>query len=489
MLLVTPDFVLPRLNTDMTKTAHKLLSGVAAGQLICPYPDLTANAAMLQDIRNYWLFVSGTESEVTQMRMTLAALSILLLTGTSGPAAAQLFGTNYQNAFAERVGNPGDTSALSTFIRVAVEAGQYDQALSTIEQHLIDYTLDAKAHLIAARLYHHVGSRELAARHLEFALEIGTLDERDERDARQLLGVVNRALSGISGFLDLTVGIRSQSINFSPTAPWADRTDYTLFGRAAGQLRFDLETSTNNALLLFGEVSASRRFADFNFDGIGGLYTAPHWRGGATLDVGLPTELIPTLRGQVSVFAEREEFEPPFYRNSYGASVRVTALPTANSFVYAEAAYAWLGNSTPILFEDHRFSFEAGATKRIVGSHTIGIAGRGYTDRMEGFGEVGRLYEGEITYAGQVWAFEDGPIWTQNVGFAYGYSQIPNLVLGPARPYFAHYWRAYWNHNFQIDDHSRVDFELGYRDIQYENLPRRNQTQFDASLSYTVSLY
>ena len=473
----------------MIATTQYLLPGVAAEQLIGPNVVLTGNAAMLQDISTCWQFITDPESEVMQMRKTLAAISFLLIAGINSPAGAQSFGTNYQNAFAARVGNPGDTSALATFVNVAVDAGQYDQALSTIEQHLIDNTLDAKAHLIAARLYHHVGSRELAARHLEIALEIGTLDERDDRDARQLLGVVNRALSSISGFLDLTVGVRSQSINFTPTAPWSDRTDITPFGRATGQLRFDLETPTNNALLIFGEVSASRRFADFNFDGIGGLYTAPHWRGGATLDVGLPTELIPTLRGQVSVFAEREEFEPPFYRNSYGASVRVTALPTANSFVYVEGAYAWLGNSTPILFEDHRFSLEAGVTKRISGSHTIGIAGRGYTDRMEGFGEVGRLYEGEITYAGQVWAFEDGPIWTQNLGFAYGYSQIPNLVLGPNRPYFAHYWRAYWNHNFQIDDHSSVDFEFGYRDIQYENLPRRNQTQFDASLSYTVSLY
>lgn len=424
------------------------------------------------------------------MRKSLAVLTLILLAGgTAAPAGAQSTDGKYQDAFAVRVGNPGDTSALSTFVRVAVEAGQYDQALSTIEEHLINYPLDAKAHLIAARLYYHVGSRELAARHLEYSLDIGTLEEADRRAAKRLLGSVERALSGITGFLELTAGVRSTSINFTPTAPWTDRTDITAFGRAAGQLRFDLESSTNNAILIFGEGDISRKFADFNFDGIGGLYTSPSWRVGATLDLGLPTELIPTLRTQFSVFTEQEQYEPPFYRRSTGAMARVTALPTANSFVYAEAAYAWLGSSTPILFEDHRFSFEAGATKRISGSHTLGIAGRGYVDRMEGFGEVGRLYEGEVSYAGQVWAFDDGPIWTQNVGAAYGYAKLPNLVLGPARPYYAHYWRVYWNHNFQIDDRNKIDLELSFRDIDYKNLPVRNQTQFDASLSYTISLY
>lgn len=474
----------------MTRNAKYFFTTVTASPRISANAALTIYAAILHDFMNNRQELSGVKPEVTQMHRLLTALSAFLIAGAaSAPADAQLLDSRYQDAFAVRVGNPGDTSALSTFIRVAVEAGQYDQALSTIEEHLINYQLDAKAHLIAARLYYHVGSHELAARHLEYALEIGTLDVKDHRAAGRLLGAVERALAGVTGFLDFTVGISSKSINFTPTAPWSDRTDVTAFGRLASQLRIDLNSSTNNAFLLFGELDISRRFADFNFDGFGGLYTSPRWRAGATLDLGLPTELLPTLRSQFTVFAEGEQFEPPFYRRSTGALVRLTALPTASSFVYVEAGYAWLGNSTPILFEDHRFSFEAGATKRIIGSHTIGIAGRGYTDRMESFGEVGRLIEGELSYAGQVWAFDNGPVWTQNVGVAYGYAKVPNLVLGPARPYFAHYWRAYWKHNFQLDDHSSVDFEIGFRDMQYENLPVRDQSHFDASLSYTVSLY
>ncbi|MEZ5812733.1 MAG: hypothetical protein R3D45_15085 [Rhizobiaceae bacterium] len=424
------------------------------------------------------------------MRTALAAFCTAILAGTTVvPAAAQSSQSAYQRAFADRVANPGNTSALSTFINVAVEAGQYDQALSTIEQHLINYPLDAKAHLVAARLYNHVGSYDLSARHLEFALEIGTLEERDRRAAERLLRTVERAIAGISGYLDLTAGVRSESIDFAPTAPWADRTDINGFLLATGQLRFDLDTSTNNAIVLSGKIGTRRRFGDFNFDGVGGVYTAPHGTLAATLDIGLPTEMLPTLRGQLTVYGSHETFDAGLYRRIYGVMARLTALPTADSFVYVEAGYGWLGESAAPLLEDNRVSFEAGATYRIVGSHTIGIAGRGQIDYLNGFGRVGHLYEVELSYAGQVHAFTDGPVWTQQAGLAYGDVQVPNIVLGPAFPYVGDYWLTYWTHSLQIDENNRIDLDLTYRETTYSNLPIRNQSKFDVSLSYTVSLH
>lgn len=424
------------------------------------------------------------------MRKPIAALSAFLFTGLAfAQAHAQSFDARYQEAFARRVGNPGETSALSGFVRIAVEAGQYDQALSTIEQHLIDYPLDAKAHLIAGRLYHHVGSRELAARHLEYALDIGGLDDSDRLAAERLLTRAYQTLAGMSGYLDVTAGIRSESIDFAPTAPWADRTDYNPFIVASGQVRFDLESSTNNAIILFGEVGARRRFGDFNFDGVGGVYSAPHGRAGITLDMGLPTDLIPTLRGQVTGYGWHETFDANLFRRAYGATARLTAAPTANTFVYTEAGYAWLGESAAPLLEDDRYTFEAGATWRIARSHTIGLAGRGYVDRRRGFGKVGHLYEAELSYAGQVFAFENGAIWTQNAGVAIGDLEVPNIVLGPAFPYFGDYWRAYWAHSLQIDDISRIDLDISYRKSEFSNLPIRNQSKFDISLSYTVSIF
>lgn len=432
----------------------------------------------------------GMETEMTQMRTALAAFCTAILAGaTATPAMAQSSESAYQRAFASRVANPGETSALSAFVNVAVEAGQYDQALSTIEQHLIDYPLDAKAHLVAARLYNHVGSYELSARHLEFALEIGTLDDRDERAAERLLRSVERAIAGITGYLNLTAGVRSESIDFAPTAPWADRTDINGFLLASGQLRFDLNTSTNNAILLSGEIGTRRRFGDFNFDGIGGVYTAPHGTLAATLDVGLPTDLLPTLRGQLSVYGSHETFDAGFYRNIYGVLGRLTALPTADSFVYAEVGYGWLGASSTPLLEDNRFSFEAGATYRLVGSHTVGIAGRGHIDYMSGFGRVGHLYEVELSYAGQVYAFADGPVWTQQAGIAMGEAQLPNFIVGPAFPFSADYWLTYWTHSLQINENNRVDLDLTYRETTFSVATSRNQSKFDVSLSYTVSLY
>lgn len=424
------------------------------------------------------------------MRKSVFALTTILLAGgIIGPASAQSFESKYQDAFARRVGNPGNTSALSDFVRVAVEAGQYDQALSTIEEHLISYPLDPKAHLIAARLYHNVGSRELAARHVEIALDIGTLDASDESSARRLQAKIERSLAGISGFLDLTTGVRSETIDFQPTAPWTDRTDVNPFFVATAQVRFDLETSTNNAILAFGQFTARRRFGDFNFDGIGGVYYAPQGRAGVTLDIGLPTELIPTLRAQVTGYADYEAFDFGLYRSAYGGTARLTAAPTANTFVYAEGGYAWLGASDTLLFEDERYTFEAGLTWRVFNSHTLGFAGRGYIDRVQGFGEVAHLYEAELSYAGQVKAFENGAVWTQSAGVAIADIQVSNFALGPAFPFFGGYWRTYWAHSLQIDDISRIDLDLSYRETEFTNLPSRDQSQFDVSLSYTISLF
>lgn len=408
----------------------------------------------------------------------------------SGSAHAQFVDTSYQAAFAARVGNPSDTSALSTFIGVAVQAGQYDQALSTIEEHLINYPLDAKAHLIAARLYYHLGSRELAARHLEYALDIGTLTPSDQRTAARLLASVERALQGFTGFLDLTVGVRSTTYDFMPLAPLADRSDADPFARATGLLRYDLNTATDDALLLFGEIEVTRQFGSILLIGGGSMYRATDGRAGVALDVGLPTELIPTLRGQVSVYYDHETVQSGISRRMYGTKLRLTSVPTANIFVFVEAGYAWLGESTPILVEQQdRFDFEGGATFRIVDSHTIGIAGRGYIDYLDGFGEIGHLYEGELSYGGQVMAFESGPIWSQKMGVAIGEVETPDVVVGPAFVYNSRYWRAYWQHSLQIDDRSRVELGLRYRETEFDVFTLRDEKKFDAELSYTISLY
>ena len=62
------------------------------------------------------------------------------------------------SAFSARIASPADNGTLAQFVTVAVNAGQYDQAISSIEQYLIKYPRDARARLAASRLYYHVVS-------------------------------------------------------------------------------------------------------------------------------------------------------------------------------------------------------------------------------------------------------------------------------------------------------------------------------------------
>lgn len=418
-----------------------------------------------------------------------AMMSCLAVVLAASVALAQDFNRRYQAAFAERVANPSDTGALSTFIGTAVQIGMYDQAISTIEQHLIDYPLDAEAHLAAARLYHHLGSRELAHRHVSLALQIGTLEPGERRAALHLLASIERALGGYTGMLALTAGIGSTSFDFVPGAPYADRTDIEPFWRASGQLRIDLETPADNAVILSGDLGLTRRFGDVQFNGLGGLYDAPFGRAGITFDIGLPVDMLPTLRGQLTGYVDHETFDSGIFRRAYGVKGRLTAVPTAGSFIYAETGYGWLGDSSPALIERHRFGFEAGGTLRLAGSHALGIAGRGYVDYGDGVGHVGHLYEAELSYGSRLAAFASGPIWMHKAGIAFGRVQTPNVALGPAFPYLGNYWRAYWNHILQINDMSRIEFYLGYQETAFENSPILDRSKFDASLSYTFALY
>ncbi|TIM84966.1 MAG: tetratricopeptide repeat protein, partial [Mesorhizobium sp.] len=93
----------------------------------------------------------------------------------------------YDDAFSARIANPTDNGALAQFVTVAVNAGQYDQAISSIEQYLIKHPRDARARLSASRLYYHVGSYELARRQAQYGLEVGDLSADEQQEAVRLL--------------------------------------------------------------------------------------------------------------------------------------------------------------------------------------------------------------------------------------------------------------------------------------------------------------
>ncbi|TIW43418.1 MAG: tetratricopeptide repeat protein, partial [Mesorhizobium sp.] len=99
--------------------------------------------------------------------MIFGFAAALLCTGIS-PAGAQGPYPAYDDAFSARIASPADNRTLAQFVTVAVNAGQYDQAISSVEQYLIKYPRDARARLAASRLYYHVGSYELARRQVQY---------------------------------------------------------------------------------------------------------------------------------------------------------------------------------------------------------------------------------------------------------------------------------------------------------------------------------
>ena len=135
---------------------------------------------------------------------SVAAAGLIGLAATSS-AHAQA----YSSLFEQRYASPEDVGVLGQFVSKAVEVGQYDQAISTLEQHLVKYPRDARAKYSLAKAYANVGSWELAARNASDALETGDLGPEEARDAGRLLARANNSLAGFEWALDITTGVKS----------------------------------------------------------------------------------------------------------------------------------------------------------------------------------------------------------------------------------------------------------------------------------------
>lgn len=401
----------------------------------------------------------------------------------AGSALAQ--DIDYQQAFEARLANPSDTFILGQFLAVAVQNGQYDQAISTVEQHLIDHPRDAKARLIVARLYFNVGSYELARRQLVHALSIGTLSAADREAADALLVTVENRLRGIASMFFLTGGVRVEHIDFDDAAPWADRTDVNPFATIGGRVVVDLKTPTSDAFIIEGSLGAERRFGDFDFDGFGGLYTG--WMGdlSLTLSKGLPG-VSPTLRGDYSVYARAQSFEDGLARREIGISKRYSVRPNAGSVLFTEAALGWLGASSG-LPGTYRGHLEAGGTARLAGGATAGLAARGFVDFDDTFARIGHTAELEASLAAQIARVPDRLAWSHRLAAAIGIVSVPD-ALGPGTTLDGTYWRASWDHVLQLQDGNRFNFSVSYRDTGYDLNPERDTAVLAGSLGYTLVL-
>lgn len=409
-----------------------------------------------------------------------------LLCASILPAGAQGLYPAYEDAFSARVANPTDNGTLAQFVTVAVNAGQYDQAISSIEQYLIKYPRDARARLAASRLYYHVGSYELARRQVQYGLEVGDLPADEQLDAVRLLARIERALLGVTWELALTGGMFSASTDFEPGGAEDDRTLVSPYGRADGFVRWDLGTPSADALVLSGSLTATQRFFTEDLSVPGAEETFIHGNAAITLDKGLPNSGIDSLRLLLSAFTVTDRFDNDVHETGVGLSGRFLVRPTVETTLFAGAGYIDLSGSKGI-FADSRVFYEAGGSYRFRNGQALGLRLVGSNDFASGSGEIGRSYMGEVRYGGVLMEVPDLFVWSHQVAVSAGHSDTPDLSVGIGTNIESDFWRIASESDFQLTDWQKVSVDLAYRETDFD-IASGDRNSFELLVSYTLTL-
>ena len=217
-----------------------------------------------------------------------------------GPATAQGI---YDSTFEARYDDFENRQTLDTFSGVAIDAGQYDQALSTLEQIIFSDPNDIPARVSIARVYYHVGSFNLALGHINEALALGR-GTSFENEILELKRLIEKAESGVSAYLDVTGGIGYNWLQSESTlVPQSSDSGLGAFAYLDGLVEFDLQTASRDVLTLSGGASYVRGFADLDFDSDYDSFDVGSGYAAITLSKGLP-DLIDTLRVDLSGYGE-----------------------------------------------------------------------------------------------------------------------------------------------------------------------------------------
>ena len=434
---------------------------------------------------------------------SLTSCLALGLLSSAGPVMAG----DYDDLFQQRYDSPEDIGVLGSFVSKAVEVGQYDQAISTLEQHLVKYPRDARAKFNLAKAYANTGSWELAKRNLEDALEIGDLTPQEADIAQKLLARTNGALAGFEWALDASVGIRStwletDQMNVFPADAdgWRDRQDFNPYFGASGSLRMDLDTPLNDALIWSGGFLAERRYEDikqgfFNPFGLnrGGVYLHNRGHMALTLDKGIETTDIDALRVQFGVFASWRTYNPSVTDVSLGTSLRMIVQPSVDTAFYLEGKYSNLEQSSNLPAE-HRIEVEAGASWRLSHEHSVGVAVKWLNELNEDpWIKVSESRELEVSYSGLLPYRPFVSIWTHQIVAGYGdFATRQNAAFEffvPAAQE-GEYWKASWRHTFQIDGQNSISLDYTFRRVDFDTPPfsfDRDHTIHSTGVSYTKS--
>lgn len=389
---------------------------------------------------------------------------------------------DYSSLFEQRYASPEDVGVLGRFVSKAVEVGQYDQAISTLEQHLVKYPRDARARLNLAEIYANTGSWELAGRNAEIAISVGDLTQEEVAQAEELKARVARAAAGFEWVLDLTTGIRSTWLDVKDeNNEWKDRQDWNPFAAVNTALKIDLDTPLDDVLIVSASGLVERRYEDVNqgsfdpfdpgFDSVSGIHAHHQGRIAITLDKGVPVVELDALRFQFSAFGQFRTYNPSLVERALGTSIRMIVQPSVDTSFYAEGLYANLAESTNLTAE-HRFKAEIGGSWRLTPEHTVGIAGRYQREFVDGGATVNRQREIELSYAGVVPFSILGVFWTQQASVAFGDFTSADGSAAAFLPFVTpgtgDYWRASWNHSFHLDGNNRIDFGYEVREYDYD---------------------
>ncbi|RWL20883.1 MAG: tetratricopeptide repeat protein [Mesorhizobium sp.] len=417
--------------------------------------------------------------------MIFGFAAALLCTGIS-PAGAQGLYPAYDDAFSARIASPADNGTLAQFVTVAVNAGQYDQAISSVEQYLIKYPRDARARLAASRLYYHVGSYELARRQVQYGIEVGGLSAAEQQEAVRLLARIERALRGVTWELALTGGVFSAFTDFEPGGAQDDDSFVSPYGRAEGFVRWDLGTPSADALVLSGSLTATQRFFTEDLSVPGAEETFIHGNAAITLDKGLPNSGIDSLRLLLSAFAVTDRFDSDIHETGVGLSGRFLVRPTVETTLFAGAGYIDLSGSKGI-FADSRVFYEAGGSYRFRNGQALGLRLVGSNDFASGAGEIGRSYMGEVRYGGVMMEVPDLFVWSHQVAFSAGHSNTPDLSFGIGTNIESDFWRIASESDFQLTEWQKVSVDLAYRETDFD-IASGDRNSFELLVSYTLTL-
>ncbi len=423
----------------------------------------------------------------------ISASLLFAVLAATGPAAAQGI---YDATFENRYDDFENRQTLNTFSGVAIDAGQYDQALSTLEQIIFTDPNDIPARVSIARIYYHVGSFDLALGHVNEALALGR-GTSFENEIIELKRLIEKAESGVNAYIDVTGGIGYNWLQSESTlVPQTSGSGFGAFAYLDGLVEFDLQTASRDVLTLSGGASYVRGYADLDFDSnyesfdVGGGY------GAITLSKGLP-DLIDTLRVDLSAYGEISDLGADRIVQELGVRTRSNIRPSVETQLYVDLNYAWLGSSDGI-FADNEYSYGLGVQQRLSPGWTAALyLGRSHRDGSVpampmgaglSYDVASTEVEGSLTHL--VHVFDDGRSWFQRISGGYvdgdilDYSTVGGLAPSTIS---REQWMLDWDHTVQMSTNSQVQLGAGYRHTTLgENGVNRTKTDaFNIRALYT----